>query len=143
MAAAASPMSADMSGADADPTAMSPDASGDSSETLVTICKNADGTYTVYAGDEPDASADTGADDGESDDDDAAMDGQSAAPPMAPAGGDMSSGKQCSTIGAALKAALDILNEDKSSEGGEGSSEDQFQAGYGGDQSPTPMMGKK
>jgi hypothetical protein len=45
-------------------------------------------------------------------------------------------GQQVDSIGAALKAALDILNEDASSAGAPGSSQDQFDAGYNAPQEP-------
>ncbi len=99
---------------------------GDQSDTVVvTITKGSDGSYTVYAGDEPDG------DEGESEDDDAAMGG----PGAAPSGGDMSAssgGQHADSIGQALKITMDMLQADKSSAGGEGSADDQFAAGFNG-----------
>jgi hypothetical protein len=103
----------------------SDDAGGD--QTVVTITKGADGSYTVYAGDEPD---DEGSGDGSgmSEDDDAAMaggaSGGSAASDMA--------GQHADSVGQALKLAMDIMNADKSSTAGEGSAQDQFAAGFNG-----------
>jgi hypothetical protein len=115
---------------------------------VVTICKEADGSYMVYPGDEPDDSGSTagGADDMSEDDADAM--GPAGA---APGGGDMgggaagaggmvgggSGGKAADSIGAALKAAMDILQSDQS--GGSGSANDQFAAGFNGDKAPTPV----
>jgi hypothetical protein len=45
------------------------------------------------------------------------------------------------SIGAALKAALDILQADKSSEGAPGNADDQMAAGFSASQSPTPATG--
>lgn len=118
-----------MPGADpsADPTT-SPDASSD---VLVTICGNGDGSYTVYAGDEPDASS------GDMSDDDAdAMGGAGDAAATPPA-----QGQPATSIGAALKAALDILQSDASSQGAPGSADDQFSAGFSASKSPTPASG--
>lgn len=101
------------------------DAAGDQSDNvLVTIASDPNGGFLVYAGDEPEG------DEGASDDD-AAAGGAAGAAPGA-------SGQHVDTVGAALKAALDILNEAGNSAGEPGSSEDQFQLGFGADQSPTP-----
>jgi hypothetical protein len=106
---------------------------------LVTIAQGPDGGYIVYSGDEPEEGAG---------DDDSAM-GAGGAGPAADAGGgaagggmgapdEASAGQQVDSIGAALKAAMDILNESAS---GAGSSEEGFAAGFDGDQSPTPASG--
>lgn len=50
-------------------------------------------------------------------------------------------GTQADSIGAALKAALDILTADKSSEGAPGNADDQLAAGFSASQSPTPATG--
>lgn len=124
-------------GADAgDDTTGATDAGDDDTgdTVLVTIAQGADGGYVVYAGDEPDDG------DGASADDDAAAGGAGAGAAGAAAGGE--SGQHVDSIGAALKAALDILNESASSAGAAGSSDDQFAAGYGGDQSPTPAAAR-
>lgn len=114
----------------ADPSAGAEPDAAPASDVVVTICKNDDGSYTVYAGDEPDASGD-----GSSDDADAMGGaGDAAAAPSA-------QGQPADSIGAALKAALDIMNSDKSSEGAPGNADDQFAAGFGASQSPTPAGG--
>lgn len=99
--------------------APAPDAPGD--KVVCTISKNADGTYTVYAGDEPD---DSGAGDA-SQDDVNAMGG----------GGDQPAGQPADSIGAALKAAMDILQADASGGGG-GGAEAAFMAAGGGSGAP-------
>lgn len=102
-------------------------ASQDSGPTVVcTITKGDDGSYTVYAGDEPD-------NDDMSGDDAAALGGAG--------GASDTQGMPADSIGAALKAALDILNADKSSDGAPGNADDQFQAGFSGSTSPTPALG--
>lgn len=128
-----SPADTSLSGS-SDPD-MSGEGAGDddtAERVLVTISKAADGTYTVYTGDEPDDDEGSGADLSEDD-----MDAGAGAAPGAAEASD-EEGQHCATIGAALKATLDILNNDASSEGAPGSAEDQFAAGYNGDQSPTP-----
>jgi hypothetical protein len=125
------------------------DAGDDSGDNvIVTICKNDDGSYTVYAGDEPDSGG--GAD--MSDDDTDAMGPAGDAPaPGGGAGGAGGSGmgggmgapqgQPADSIGAALKIALDLLNADKSSEGAPGNADDQLAAGFSASQSPTPATG--
>jgi hypothetical protein len=76
------------------------------SDIIVTIARGADGGYVVYQGDEPEG------------------------------GGGAGGGQQVDSIGAALKEALDFLNEDASSAGAPGSSQDQFMAGYNSPQAP-------
>lgn len=122
-----------------DPTAGAGDADSGDSDVLVTICKNGDGSYTVYAGDEPD----TGGGEDTSEDDDDAMGAAGAAPAGGAAmGGGASQGTPADSIGAALKAALDILQADKSSEGAPGNADDQLSAGYSAPKSPTPSTSK-
>jgi hypothetical protein len=106
------------------------DAGGDddSSNVLVTIVKNDDGSYMVYAGDEPDG----GGADMSGDDATALGSGGDATAPQ---------GTPADSVGAALKAALDILNADKSSEGAPGNADDQLSAGFNADQTPTPSTG--
>jgi len=99
------------------------DETGDqSSDVVVTICKTDDGSYMVYAGDEPDADAND-----------------------APAGGGMAAaapqGTPVDSVGAALKAAMDILQADASSAGAPGSADDQLAAGYNAPTAPTPASG--
>jgi len=121
------------------------DDSGGGGDVIVTICSNGDGSYTVYPGDEPSGGGDN--DDTSEDDADAmgpaggapAPGGGAGGPPSG--GGGASQGVPADSIGAALKAALDILNADKSSEGAPGNADDQFQAGFGADKNPTPASG--
>ena len=88
-------------------------------EVLFTVCKEADGTYRLIMGDEEDAAAEGGKAVGEDDD--------------AVGMTDEAPGKIYDSPGALLKAILDVLNEGMSSEGAEGSSEEQFQEGFGED----------
>ena len=119
MATAAS--SDQMAGA-ADPGMGGGDETGDqSSDVIVTIVKTADGSYMVYAGDEPDADAD-----------DLASNGSPAPAPQ---------GTPADSVGAALKAAMDILQADASSAGAPGSAEDQLASGYNAPTEPTPASG--
>jgi hypothetical protein len=119
-----------------------PDAGDDSGgdDVVVTISKAPDGTYMVYAGDEPDEGGGGGADMSEDDDD--AMGGggggMGAGAAAGPPGGG-SAGQPADSIGAALKLAMDIMQADKSSEGAPGSADDQFAAGFGASKSPTPV----
>jgi hypothetical protein len=116
-----------------DMSATDPTAGADASDSvIVTICRDPAGGYVVYSGDEPDAS------DGTSADDDAASGGASAG---GASGGD-GGGQHVDSIGAALKAAMDVLQEDASSQGAAGSSDDQFASGFAADQSPTPAASK-
>jgi hypothetical protein len=117
---------------------------GGGDEVVVTITKTADGSYMVYAGDEPD---DGGGADLSSDDADA-MGAAGGAPAGGAAGGaaggggamggDMggASGQPADSIGAALKLAMDILKDDESSAGADGSADDQFNAGFSGAPAP-------
>lgn len=89
-------------------------------EVLLTVCREGDGTYRLIQGDEEEA-----APGGEADDQ-----GMGAT--------DEGEGKIYDSKGALLKAILDILNEDEGSAGADGSSEDQFQAGFSGDTAAPP-----
>ena len=136
---ASPPMAGGIAGAD--PTGGADTDTGDESgQVIVTITKADDGSYMVYAGDEPDmgGGADTSADDAD------AMGAGGAAPAggASMGGGSSPQGVPADSIGAALKAALDILQADKSSEGAPGNAEDQFQAGFGADKTPTPASGR-
>ncbi len=97
------------------------DDTGGGDTVVCTITKGADGGYTVYAGDEPDNDDQGG---GMSDADTQAMGpgGDMAAPQGVPAAG----------VGEALKAVMDVLKADASSEGAPGTAEDQLAAGFGG-----------
>lgn len=94
------------------------------SNVICTITKNSDGSYTVYAGDEPEEG------DSDTSEDDAAAMG---------AGGDQTApdGTQTDSVGSTLKAVLDILQSDKSSEGAPGNADDQMTAGFGASKAPT------
>ena len=121
MAAAAAPNDP-MAGATDPGMAGGGDETGDqSSDVIVTIVKTGDGSYMVYAGDEPDADAD-----------DAPAGGGPAPPPQ---------GTPADSVGAALKAAMDILQADASSAGAPGSADDQMAAGYNASTAPTPASG--
>ncbi len=122
MPAAAAPMPADDdeddTGGDTGGADMGGDAGGDDDapgdeDVILTVCKEADGTYCLYKGDEEDA------------------DGADAAGSADAEGGEAGSNKQTfEDKGKLLKAILDILNEDEESGGGAGGGEDQFAAGF-------------
>lgn len=113
------PMSDDAAGADAG--AAPGDEGAEESDVLLTVVKEADGTYSLIKGDEQEA------------------DGEDAAGAAATPGTPEEANKQSfDSVGALLKAILDLLNEDKSSEGAEGSSGDQFQAGFDENAPPKP-----
>ena len=126
-AAGAAPMPAPYPAAGAAPApdddSAGPDAEDASDQVVCTITSNGDGSFTVYAGDEPDAGG---------------------AGPDAAASPDASAaGKQCPTVGAALKATMDVLKEAESASGGDaGSSSDQFNAGFEGGSSASPPKQK-
>lgn len=109
-----------------------PDAEPDS-DVLVTICSDGQGGFIIYQGDEPEG------DTGDMSEDDANAMGP-AGDAAAPGGGAPTpQGQPADSIGAALKAALDILNAAKSSEGAPGSADDQFAGGFNASKSPTPV----
>ena len=116
------------------------DAGDQSGDVLVTISSDGQGGYLVYAGDEPDSGG--GADMSEDDADamgaaGGAAAGGAGAPPAAGAGGG-EQGVPADSIGAALKAALDILQAAASSAGAPGDAESQFAGGFAADKNPTP-----
>jgi hypothetical protein len=119
---------------------MGAEAGTDSGDVLVTICSDGQGGYLVYAGDESESGGDA---DMSEDDADLGPAGG------APAGGDMGGGmagsapqgQPADSIGAALKAAMTILQSDASSQGGPGNADDQLNAGFSASQSPTPASG--
>lgn len=118
-----------MAGASPDPDADAGQDQDTDSDVVVTITRADDGSYMVYAGDEPEAGGDM------SEDDSDAMGGAGNAPaPLSPS----SQGQPADSIGAALKIALDIMNADKSSEGAPGNADDQFAGGFNASKSPTP-----
>lgn len=113
---AAAPMPADaaMPPAGAD-MPMDDAGEGAEPEVIATICKNADGTYMLYAGDEPD------------------MDAAPAEPGMSP--GDEPAapeGKTFDTPQALLRGVMELLNSD-------GGAEDAFAGGFKGDSASPPM----
>lgn len=110
------------------------DASAPTGTVLCTIMDNGDGTYTLIKGDEDDVGA------GSADSDAGAATGATAAGAGSDAddSGSDTAGQTYDSVGALLKGVLDIVNEAESSAGGEGSSDDQFSAGFNGDSSPTP-----
>jgi hypothetical protein len=118
-----------------DPTAGAGDDTDSDDNVVCTITKTGDGSYMVYAGDEPE-----GGDEGDmSDDDTDAMAGGGAPAPGGGGAPPAPQGTPADSVGAALKAALDILNADKSSEGAPGNADDQFAGGFNASKSPTPV----
>lgn len=97
-----------------DPTA---GAAPDAAQPVRVTITGGGGAYTVYAGDEPDEGG------GDMSDEDAGAMGDDAAP--AP------QGQPADSVGAVLKAVMDILQAG-SSGGAAGSPDDQFAAGFGG-----------
>jgi hypothetical protein len=93
---------------------------GHDEDVICTICKTADGTYTVHEGDEPEG----GEDEGEGGEPSGEQ----------PDGAD--EGEQYDSIGAVLKAVMDILQKD--AEGGEGGAMQNFTAGYEGGAAASP-----
>lgn len=115
---------------------------------LLTVMDNHDGTFTLHKGDEPDESAgDDDADAGEGaaaggaeeggDEDEAAGGAGSGAEGEAGEGDEEDEGETFDGPGPLLKGILDIVKEAQESEGGEGSADDQFDAGYNADKEPT------
>lgn len=98
-----------------DAGAMAADAGGAEEEeggnVLLTVLQEADGTFRLIQGDEDDSGGM------------AADEGMGAT--------DEGEGKVYDSKGALLKAILDILNETDSAAGADGTSEDQFQSGFG------------
>lgn len=113
--ASAAPMPDDAAPAD-DAAAPAVDTGADEpgdENVLLTVCKEADGTYSLIKGDEQDA------------------DGADTAGSADVAGSPEQSNKQTfDSVGSLLKGILDLLNEDKSSAGGPGDADDQFNAGF-------------
>lgn len=112
--ASAAPMPDDAAPADdaAAPVDAGTDEPGDEN-VLLTVCKEADGTYSLIKGDEQDA------------------DGMDAAGSADVAGSPEQSNKQTfDSVGSLLKGILDLLNEDKASAGAPGDADDQFNAGF-------------
>ena len=129
-AAGTAPAPADDTSGDtsaADDTAAPADGTSTDQNVLCTVVSNGDGSFTVYAGDEPDEAEESA---------EGAPAGGAAAPD------EEDQGKQCASVGAALKAVLDILKEAEASSGAEGSSQDQFSAGFDGGSSASPAKSK-
>lgn len=103
-----------------------PDAGGSDDNVVCTICKNDDGSYMVYSGDEPEGGS------GDMSGDDVGA--------MGPGGGaPASQGQSADSAGSVLKIVMDILQSDASGEGGPGNADSQFAAGFSADKSPTPV----
>lgn len=94
----------------ADPGA---DDSGGGQSVLLTVLDNGDGSYTLIEGDENDAGA------------------AAAAGPEAGAGAEPQ-GQSFDSPGALLKGILDLLKAHEASASGEGTADDNFDAGYAG-----------
>lgn len=127
------------------------DEEGNGETVEVTITSKGDGTYMVYAGDEEPEEGEAG--------EGAEGDTGGSEPPLPGAGGGADTGaapsgmdegagapgqaaqapQHCDSIGAALKAAADILHD---KEGGEGGGEAAFQSGFGGDATKPTMQQK-
>lgn len=123
-------MSAPPPAAGAMPPPGDDDAAGmaDTDDNVVcTVCKDGQGGFIVYAGDEPEG--DTEAD--MSEDDAAAM-----GPTGDMAASSAPEGRPADSVGAALKIVMDIMQADASGEGGD--AESQFSGGFTGSQAPTP-----
>jgi hypothetical protein len=110
-------------------------AEAEESDVLVTIARDPAGGYLVYAGDEPEE------DEGGAEDEGAEA-GAGAGGGMA-AGGGEEAGQHADSVGAALKLAMDIMQEAENSAGAPGSSEDQFAAGFAGGAAPAPAAGPR
>lgn len=110
---------ADDAGAMGAPAGEAVDEGAEGSENvLLTVCKEADGTYSLIKGDEDEAG-----EAGEGDD----------------AGAAAESNKQTfDSVGSLLKGILDVLNEDKQSAGAPGDADDQFQSGFDENAPPKP-----
>ncbi len=105
-------------------------------QVVVTICKDGQGGYTVYAGDEPES----GPGDADMSEDDTAAMGPAGAAPAPNGGAPTPQGIPADSMGAALKAAMDIMQSDASASGGS-NPEDQFSAGFGSTAKPPPARG--
>lgn len=112
-----------------DPMAGAADDAGGDDNVVVTICKNGDGSYTVYAGDEPE-----GGDSDMSGEDADAMGPGGAAPAV--------QGQPADSVGAALKIAMDLLKSDASGGSAPGNADDQFAAGFGATPPSAPVAQK-
>ncbi len=104
-------------------------------QVVVTICKDGQGGYTVYAGDEPES----GAGDADMSEDDTAAMGPAGAAPAPNGGAPTPQGIPADSMGAALKAAMDIMQSDASASGGS-NPEDNFSSGFG-PAKPAPARG--
>lgn len=114
------------------PDAMPPDAPAADDKVLLTVCHgDRPGSYVIYTGDEPEE-----AEGGDVSGDDAAAMGAS---------GDAPAGQPVASKGEAMKAILDIFNQD---EGAAGGAEASFTGAFGAGSQPMagiktkPMMGK-
>lgn len=116
-----------------------------SGDVIVTIVKAGDGSYIVYAGDEPSGSDDSSDDDADAMGPAGDVAAGGAAGGMAGGGagggGSSSQGTPADSIGEALKAALGILQDDASSAGAPGNADSQFAEGFSASKNPTPATG--
>jgi hypothetical protein len=122
--------------ADADLSDDKPGASG--LQVLFTVLCDPDGTYHLIPGDEDEGTG--AADQGVGMQAPAGMAG--AAGGASEGLGDQSTGQTFDSMGALLKAILDLLKAHEASASGEGSEDDNFNAGYagGGNASPPKQM---
>lgn len=100
-------------------------------QVLLTVMVGADGSYTLIKGDEGDDSSGT---------DMGAAPGGGGAGDATASGAGESQGQQFSDIGSLLKGVLDILKEHEASASGDGSEDDNFNAGYSGGAGGAPTM---
>lgn len=138
-------MSGSMTGADpmggapmiGDDIGGAPDADSDADDNVVcTITKTGDGSYMVFAGDEPEG----GSQPDMSEDDADAM-GDAGNAPAPNGGAPAPQGQPAASVGEALKIVMGILQDDQSSGDGSGNADQQFAAGFSGSQAPTPATG--
>lgn len=94
-------------------------------EVVCTVMCNPDGTYTLISGDEPDQAAAGAAAQGGDMGEAADLEG----PP----------GEQFDSVGSLLKGVLEIVKTYEANKSGEGSADDNFNAGYTGGSAASPM----
>lgn len=120
------PMAADTG---TDPSAPADTGAADAGPTvLLTVMDLHDGTYSLIQGDEDEA--------GEGDDASAAAAPADGSAPAPDAGA--SSGQTFDSVGSLLKAILDLLKTHEESASGDGSAQDNFDAGFSGGSSASP-----
>lgn len=120
----------------------------DKSDVLLTVLDNGDGTYTLIQGDEDD-DEDEGQDGAGSDDE--ADQSESGAGDEGAEGGngeeaDKPEGQHFASLGALLKGIMDLVKDHEASNSGEGTDDDNFNAGFSGGSEaspPRPTMSQK